>query len=270
MIASCLILCLVTGETTHEGLDQQIARATLEIESHPGRADLRLRRADLHRVHEDWAAAAADYDQAARLDPGLAAVHLGRARLWLAFGDAARAKSSADLFLAKEPDHADGLLERARALSRLGRSTESVEDFTRAIGRLAAPPPEIFLERAAAQRAQGRLEDAVRGLDEGIRALGAVVSLRLAALDLDVELRRYDSALARVLEIESRAERKDSWLVRRGEILLLAGRRDEAREAYRAALASIEGLPAGRRTAPFTRELEQKVRASLEVIDEKR
>lgn len=269
MLASYLMVCLSIWGAAHEGLDLQIARATREIEDHPGRADLHFFRAELHRVHEDWKAAQTDFDRAAALDPALAAVDLGRTRLWLAFGDAAEAKRCVDRFLARAPESGDGFLERARAVSRLGRPKESAEDYTRALARIGTPLPEIYLERAAAQRSSSP-EEALRGIEEGLGKLGPVVSLRLAAIDLDLELRRFESALARLGEIEAGSERKDPWLVRRAEVLLAAGRRAEAREACGAALAAMDKLPAGRRSTPFTRELEHKVRGLLEVTDEKR
>jgi curved DNA-binding protein CbpA len=49
-----------------------------------------------------------------------------------------------------------------------------------------------------------------------------------------------------------------------------AGRADEAREAFRGALKAIESLPPSRRQAKATLDLEKRVRAALEVVDEKR
>ena len=258
-------------EPAHEGLDLQIARATKEIEARPDDAELYLQRGELHRLHEDWAAAKADYDRAEKLDPKMAGVDLARGRLWLSAGDAKEAKKCLDRFLAREPGSAPGLIERGRSLVRLGRRLEGVEDYTRALAGADRHKPEWYLERAEALRAEGptRLEEAVRGLDEGIRKLGPVVSLRLLAIDLDLESKRYDAALSRVEEIARQAERKDPWLVRRGEILRQAGRNPDAREAFLAALASIEALPPSRRAAKYTQELETKARAALEVIDGK-
>lgn len=255
----------------HEGLEIQIARVTQEIERLPRSAELHYKRAELHREHGDWAAAKADYDRAETLEPEFAAVDLGRGRLWLAAGDATAAKGALDRFLARRAGDPEGHVERARALVRLGRRAEGVDDFTRGLAGMGQPRPEVYLERAEALRAEGpaRLEEALRGLDEGIRRVGGVVTLRLMAVEINLELKRYDAALARVDEIAAQAERKDPWWVRRGEILRQAGRTAEAREAFAAARACIEALPPSRRAAKFTQDLESKVRAALEVIDGK-
>jgi tetratricopeptide (TPR) repeat protein len=267
-----LVFSSLLAGPAHEGMDLQIARATKEIEAQPARADLYLARAELHRVHEDWAAAKADYDRALALDSNLSRVELGRGRMWLAIGDAREAQRCLDRFLTREPNHGEGMIERGRALVRLGKRAEGAAEYDRALARLAQPVPEFYLERADALRTEKppRLDEAVKGLDEGIRKLGPVVTLRLAAIDLELELKRYDSALARVEEIARQSERKDPWLVRRGEILRQAGRVSEAREAFVSALRCIEALPASRRAAPFTRDLEQRVRTALEVIDVQR
>src|ERR1041385_2750456 len=105
----------------------------------------------------------------------------------------------------------------------------------------------------------GKKDDAVRGLDEGIRRMGPLVTLELSAIDLEVQLKRYDAALARVDTVMSRLQRKESWLVRRAEILKTAGREQEAKKSYRDALAAIEKLPPTHRHTRATLQLEASI-----------
>jgi predicted negative regulator of RcsB-dependent stress response len=70
------------------------------------------------------------------------------------------------------------------------------------------------------------------------------MSLQLRALDLEISLRRFDDALSRVDLLTSTSERRELWLKRRGDILVSAGRQDEARAAYVAAQTAIAALPA--------------------------
>lgn len=268
--AGLLLFLTLSLRPAHEELDLQIARVTKDIEARPDRAELHLKRGELHRLHEDWAAAKADFDRAEKLDPGLAAVDLARGRMWLGIGDPKEARKCLDRVLAREPGRPDALVERARALVRLGQRAAAVEDYTRAVSTPAPSDPEIFLERSQAQSADGRVEEALRGLDEGIRRLGPLVTLQLAAIDLELGAKRTDAALARLDSIAAKSERKDPWLARRGEILREAGRRDEAREAFRGALKAVESLPPFRRQAKATLDLEKRVRAALEAVDEKR
>jgi hypothetical protein len=95
----------------------------------------------------------------------------------------------------------------------------------------------VYIERAAAQAGAGGagLEDAIRGLDTGIARLGPVVTLELAAADMEVLLGRYDAALSRIDRVAAQSGRKEPWLARTGAILEKAGRSEEALATYRTA-----------------------------------
>lgn len=260
---------LAASASAHEDLLVQIERITRQIEAEPDRAILYFRRGELRRMHEDWVAARADLERAAALDPALAAVDLALGRLGNQSGDPRRAKASLDRFLAREPDHGEALIERGRARVLLGERGAAIEDFTRGLRTLEAPRPENYLERADVLRSEGRLDEALKGLEEGLGRVGAALPLQLALLDLELEMSRVDAALARLEGIARASDRKDLWLARRGDILRQAGRKHEARSAYAAALTSIEALPAARRKTRFTQDLEAKVRSGLEATNEK-
>ena len=104
---------------------------------------------------------------------------------------------------------------------------------------------------------------ALAGLDDGIQRLGNLVTLQDAAISIEVELKRYDAALARVDRVLGALQRQESWLVRRGEILEAAARNDEARRAFTEALSLIEQLPAHHRDAPSMRDLHARLRTKL-------
>ena len=108
---------------------------------------------------------------------------------------------------------------------------------------------------------------ALRGLDEGIQKLGPLVTLQLFAIDVELKQKNIDGALARLDKVAEKSPRKETWLARRGEILQQAGRPEEARQAFKAALASFQTLPPTRRNVPAMLELERRLRRQLEMID---
>ena len=239
----------------HEELEQQIARVTTRIAGQPTNAMLYLRRGELLALHEEWARASADFDRAERLDPSLAVVDYARALLWLRSGDAMAAAQALDRFLAREPAHAEGHLARARALLRLGRPADAIADFDVAI---AVNTPDVYHERAEVLASLGRMDDALRGLQQGIRVLGAI-SLQRQAIDLEVRAGRFDSALARVDALAAAARRKETYIALHGDILAKAGRHEEARKAWREALTLIDALPESQRNNATTRELRARL-----------
>jgi tetratricopeptide (TPR) repeat protein len=248
----------------HEGLHEQIAAITAKIKRDPKNASLYLQRGELHRLHRDWSRAAADYDRAERLQPSLKIVDLARGKMLFESGRLQRAKFTLDRFLREQPRHYEGLITRGRVLAKLGERSDAAQDFTRALSASSVPEPELYLERARVLAGnEQRISEALAGLDEGIAKLGPIVTLQLAAIELELGRKNYDVALTRLDQITAQSERKEAWLVKRGEILKLAGRDDEARAAFNAALVAIESLPQSHRQSRSVTALELRVRSAL-------
>jgi predicted Zn-dependent protease len=262
-----LVICLALLPSfvlAHEGLHEQIEAVTAKIKRDPKNASLYLQRGELHRLHRDWIRAAADYDRAKSLQPSLTIVDLARGKMLFESRRLQQAKFVLDRFLRRQPNHVEGLVTRARVLSRIGARVQAAQDFTQALALAPTPEPEIYLERAKALAGDKRyFEEALRGLDEGIKRLGPVVTLQLAAIDLELSRRNYDSALTRLDVIAAQSERKEMWLIQRGEILRSAGRIEEARAAFNAALVAIDSLPPERRQTRAVIALQLRAQSGL-------
>ena len=229
VVAICIAL-LPSVAPAHEGLHEQIAAITAKIKRDPKNASLYLQRGELHRLHRDWTRAAADYDRAERLQPSLKIVELARGKMLFESGRFKSAKLTLDRFLSQQPGHYGALLTRARVLAKLRDRNAAAKDYTAALALSSPPEPELYHERANVLAGdEHHIDEALRGLDEGIRRLGPVVTLQLAAIDLELRRKNYDAALARLDQITAQAERKQPWLARRSEILKLASGDEQAR-----------------------------------------
>ena len=87
------------------------------------------------------------------------------------------------------------------------------------------------------------------------------------AIDLELANHHYDQALARLDKLATQGERPEIWLVRRGDILERAERREEARAAYQAAWTAIESVPPSRRRVRATVDLENQLQSALERLE---
>ena len=250
----------------HGDMHAQIVETTKQIERDPGNAQLYFNRGEFHRAHRDWDLAQADYDRAIALNPQLSVVDFARGSLYLEAGWPQSAKVALDRFLKKTTNHVEGLVARARTLVKLEQPLAAAGDFTRAIDLGTESRPDLYIERAQALTAGDKPdpEAALRGLEEGIKKLGPLITFQLYAIDLEIKQKRFDAALARLDEVMAKSPRKESWLARRGEILQQAGRAGEAREAFEAALKAIAALPAARRQVPAMVDLEKRLRSALE------
>lgn len=248
----------------HNGLTEQIVAITAQIASNPANPGLLVRRAELYRFARQWQQALDDLDRATHLDPAIATVDLARAHVLLESGNHRAAVDAATRFLTRQPRHADARIVRGRARAQLGLAREAAVDFTQALD--LRPAPDLYIERAHAVLSTdpSDIVGALRGLDEGLARLGPIVTLELEAIELELRLKRHDAALSRLERVSATAARKESWLARRGAILEQAGRIEEARAAYRAALTAAMNLPESTRRTRASSTLTQRLRADLD------
>ena len=238
-------------------LSRKISTATTNV------AELYLSRGELHREHRDWAAAEADYAQAGKLKPDLLAVVICRANLLADMDRLAEAEAAFTKVLNQRPEEGDAFIGRARVLLKLNRRLEAIADYQRGIANLSVPDVNCYLELAKALVEEHRSPEALLCLDEGVKRLGSVISLHEQALQLELASNDLEASLRRVDEILKVAPRKEAWLARRGDILLLSGRTAEAQLTFKAALRAIDALPPVLQKSPSVLQLVDRIRSSL-------
>ncbi len=249
--------------TAHPDLLEQIASITQRMDDGQPASALYLERADLFRRHGEFDAALADVSAAERLQTNSTPLLLDRARILSDAGRAAEALPIIQKFLAREPDHGEALIIRARSYAKLDDAKSAVADYNAGIAKCIAPGPDLFLERAKQQAALGKLDDAVRGLDEANPNAPSFSTLQLAAIDYDRQRGAFDSALSRVDSFVARYPVKEPWLTLRAEVLEQAGRRKEAESTFQTVIAGIEKYPPIRRGLDLTKQLEARARQGL-------
>ena len=256
----------VSTTFAHGDFHTLITAANQDIEKDPTNPDLYLRRGELYRIHQQFEFAQKDIDAAATLAPSLPGLDLARARLLLDTAWPLSARAHLDKFLVAIPNHTEAYTLRSRAWARLGQPLYAAEDLSRAIAVTPEGAPDLYIERARtlAEAGSDQLEAALQGLDEGMKRMGSLVTLQLTAIDMELRRKNPDGALARIDVVMERSPRKESWLARKGEILLQAGRTEEAKKSYEAALAALNTLPPVRRNVPAVRDLENRIRLEID------
>jgi tetratricopeptide (TPR) repeat protein len=264
LIAAALLLA-PSLPYAHDAFDRRVALASARIEDDSSNAGHYIARSILYRDHGDFEAALTDLERAAQLEPLRRELGLLHGRLYLAWGQPERALRPLERSLEKRQDQPAANAALARVLSRLGRPLEAADRYTLAIDQTPRASPDHYLERARALCAAGEehYERALRGLDAGMERLGPVAALAMLAIEIELDLGQFDSALARVDRLADRSARQETWLAQRGEILELAQRPLEARASYSGALGEIQKLPAQRRRTPAMSQLQSRARAGL-------
>ncbi len=262
LLFSLLFACQVRAEDdaaeTLEALNRQ-------LQSNPTDAVLLVRRSHIWTFLHQYDQAIADLNQASRLAP-LPEMDLEKAQIYLAAGWSETGLEHADRYVREVPDDAQGYRVRGRLNASLGHQAKAGADLGAAIEHTKNPTMELYFERAQVLSAgeSANLPDAVVTLDQAIARFGPIVTLQSAALEVELRQQRYDAALARLDRVVSTMPRKDSWLARRGDVLVQAGRFTEARIAYQQALDAIDKLPPAHRSQPATKELEKQLKSLVE------
>ncbi len=215
----------------HDDLPGKIATATRRIASASDPAAEFLIRGEFHRLAGEWDAARSDYDRAAALNPALPGLELCLAELMLDQGRFAEAHAALGKLLARQPGEARAWELRSRASEALARPGAAAEDLARAIEITRDAPPDLYVERSRLLVAAGLKAEALWCLDDGVARLGPIVTLELAAVDLELERGNPAGALSRLDQVAAQMERPEKLLARRAEILAAAGDAEAARLA---------------------------------------
>ena len=266
LVSIVLLSSAPSAAAIHDGLHEQIAAVTREIEACATNPELFVRRGELRRLHREWDEALADLRHARELDPRVD-VWLAEARVHVDLGWVECAQLALERHLAARPGDPQAFLLRARLLEQRGKLEDAVHDYDRAIAGLDPPEPDHYLARADALAALGGVDRALSGIDAALARLGPASSLELRAVELESERGRFDDALARLELVAARSPRQERWLAERGEILLRAGRRAEALAAFRDSRRALEALPARHRTSELALELERSVARRLAELE---
>ncbi|HVE59589.1 MAG TPA: tetratricopeptide repeat protein [Pyrinomonadaceae bacterium] len=266
---SIIVFLSAFAIAAHDGLHEQILAVTEAIKKDPQNAALYLKRAELYRLHAEWKLSENDFDRAEKLDGNLASINLGRGKLGLDTKQFSKAKRALEKFLRREPESFEGILTMARVCAKLGQTGAAVRYFTKAIALAPEDSAEIYLERAETSVSANRIDEALRGLDEGIEKLGNLVTLQTAAIDLEVRRRNYDAALARLDKLTAVMERKESFHLRRGEILYQAKRNCEARKSLLQAQEIYNSLTDFRKKVRAVKEQIARLEKLLKTIPAK-
>ncbi len=266
LCSGMLIIGCSLVATAHDGIHEQIVSVTKAIRKAPNNPALYLKRAELYRLHKEWQNSARDFGKARSIDPKLTIVDLGRGKLLLDSGQFAKAKVALEIFLAKEPRSFEGNLTLARIYRQMKDISSSADFFSRAIGISPQDSIEIYLERSDILASVGNFHGALSGLDEGIIILGPISTLVSAAIDLEIKRGNFNYALLRLDSFSAGLQNKESHLLRRAQIQLMAGRRCEARKSLQMSQSLFDALSPSRRNIRAIKEQTAQLNRSLAAI----
>lgn len=259
-------LLLEAPALAHDGHAGRMARADELIAESPDDGEAWLARSRLHRLVGSLKPARRDLEVAALRDADPRELVLEQVRLADAFGASQVGTKALARHLTRDAGHGRAWELAAERAVAAGQTKVAARAFLRATETHATPSPDLFGAAAETCLAAGRTEDAVAVLRRGVQRLGATPFLVLRQVELERARGRTDAAIAHLAQLPD----NESWQALRGDLLLDAGRRAAAREAYTRARSTLAATPRRRRLSPAGQELaahlEQQL-AALAVAD---
>ena len=252
----------------HGGYHQEIQRLDEQIAEHPDDGEIWFHRGRVKLLHGEWQDALTDLEKAERLVPGRFPVDWVRGDALVAAGKLDAARAVLDDFLASHCNHGGALLSRARLLAKMEMKDAAQADYCAALQHTPNAEPDLFLEVSDALARMKRNDEAIQVLETGMQKLGRVPGLLLKALELELGAKHFDAALARIEAMQKTSQRPEPWMVRRAEVLLQAGRRDEARAAWQELQDHIATLTDQQRGSHAMSVLAETVSQSLAQFDQ--
>ncbi len=226
----CLLLALIAPAALGDAaVDSQLLELDARVQQYPDDQQWRIRRARAYIDAGRYDAALEDILAAQSLaDPTEAASVYGL--LLYRRGELDAARKQFDLYLGVHPGDRASLEYRARLLRDVGEYERALADYQRLFSLSDDLDPGYYISAAdmlAALPDHGT-DEALALLDTRMETIGPVTSLQRHAIGLEKGRGNYPAAISRLALLDQRLRATPEWQFEMAELLLLAGRPDEA------------------------------------------
>jgi tetratricopeptide (TPR) repeat protein len=211
------------------GVAERIKALSLSIEKNPDNQALRVQRSLAYAESNQPGLALADIQVAETVgDPVEAAFTHGV--LLYREGDYTSARTYFDRYLRAYPLHFGALDYRARLLRDSGENRLALADYTALIQRNDALDPGYYVAtaRLMAGLPERGVDEALALLDKRLAQLGPITPLQRYAIELERNRGNFQGAIERMAGLDQRLRATPQWQVEIAELLLLAGKSEEA------------------------------------------
>ena len=208
----------------HSDLLLQIEELNAEIALQPNNAELLIKRGDLNRRHQDYAAAGRDFEAARQVNPALPMMDFYQGRLLLETGDWPAAVRILSRYLEAHPEHAGAWLLRGEARMKLHRPLPAAGDFGQAINLSERPSPELYVFQSLALVDSGsdHWDEARQIVEAALKQFPGEVSLLGLGTDIALAQNRPGEAERYLATLPEALTRLPQWQRRAGSSECLA------------------------------------------------
>ena len=200
----------------HPELAGQIQTLDLKLQQQPGDSKLLLQRGDLHRRHQDYAAAARDFAAAGRAAPRHELLDLYLGRLKYETGDSEAAEIHLQQYLSRNPAHAMAWKLRGEVSIDLNEPALAAAYFDKAIEQSNSPSPELYRLKIMALVAAGESAwpAAIESVKRGLQYFGMEITLLGAGTDIALAGDNVEEAKSFIANLPKTLQKLPQWSAR--------------------------------------------------------
>ena len=262
------ISLLPNDAQAHGDLHVRIVKLTQLIKENPDSIELYLKRGELYFYHNDFDSALADYLVVKQKKPDFPKTDFLLGQLFNKFDYPKAGLLHIHDFIASQGDIPNAYIIRAEIQTKLGLDSSAVIDYIKAISLMDQPKPDVYLDlsKAYLKAYPQDIKGAIACLNKGIKDLGEVLTLQSKIIELLIQNKQYDLAIEKIDSIIAKMIRSERWLMKKGEVLLKAGKLTEAKAVFAATKEEIEKLPDGIKKTQAIQTMQKEVDTQLSYI----
>lgn len=241
---SCALLMSSTSCLTlaHPGIHEQVDVLNEQLKKQPT-YQMYAQRAHLNFEGGHMDLALKDLNTASEMGPK-EPLSFEYGNIALVKGEYAKALKYFNQFIQFNNKYPEVYQARAKALQKMGRTQEAIQDIRHSFQLQPAPHPGLYIEAANLiySKKSGHLQPAIDLLDEGIARLGVQGQLQERAIDLLLESKRPALAAERMLQLGNERNHNVFWRSDYAALLLKTGRQSDAQNEFTRALQETKGM----------------------------
>ena len=243
---------------SHDDLDLQIDRLTIQIQENPANPNNYLLRGNLYLRQEKWKKSIRDFEQFKKKGGESTTACYKLAVSWYHLDEYNHAIQYANNALDQAPDHAQVWWIKGKLFEATQDMSKAITCYKKAIECSDRKIPDHFLyivDRLVFMGSQDDLQQALNILVSGIDHLGPLVVFIQKQVDLLMLLNRYETAIEVQNHLVLNLPRKERAYLRRAELFLLSKNYAKALADAQQVQQLIAQLPQKFRYLPTTQNL---------------
>lgn len=268
---SSILLFLFVLRLPHGDLQQRIADLTDRISTHPDSLSLYESRGELYLQHGDFQLAYADFNFCLHHGFTSSIVLLGMSQAIEPIGSLDSSMYYVTKALEIDPEWISAMEWKARLYFLMKNPCASAATYESLLEKLDQPGPSLFIDAADAWKncnEHDAFEHSVEIVRSGLSKIGPLHVLERKLVELYIEHKDYDEALAIESSLIDHAPHAISLLVERAAIYQVKKDIESARNDLYLALTELDALPAYKSGTPAMTLLRSNINYQLNHLED--